>query len=172
MGKIKKPLSVKLVSGFIFHNHDCFLKAKNVLKKKFGEIDFESPLLPFTHTDYYQKEFGSDLTRSFLSFRRLIKPENLPEIKIYTNKIEARLSKAGKRQINIDPGYLTLAKLVLATTKDYKHRIYLNQGIWAEVTLFYQNGTFAAWSWTYPDYQTETYLQIFNQIRKIYARQI
>ena len=82
------------------------------------------------------------------------------------------MAKGISRIINIDPGYLDLSKLILASTKDYKHRIYLTKGIYAEVTLFYQDKTFCPWEWTYPDYKTGEYIEIFNRIRQIYAEQI
>ncbi|MDD4979970.1 MAG: DUF4416 family protein [Candidatus Omnitrophica bacterium] len=172
MGKIKKHLAVKLFSGFIFKEENTLAKAESFLEKKFGRIDFESPLLPFTHTHYYEEEFGKGLKRKFVSFKKLIPPEGLPKIKIATNRIEQKLSRAGLRLINIDPGYLDMAKLVLATTKDYKHRIYLDKGIYAEITLFYEHKDFKAWEWTYPDYKTADYIAVFNRIREIYAAQI
>ncbi|MDD4953592.1 MAG: DUF4416 family protein [Candidatus Omnitrophica bacterium] len=172
MGNIIKQPGVKLISGFIFKEERIFAKAAGILKKRFGPIDLESPGLAFSYTDYYKKEFGEGLTRKFLSFKRLIRPQELWRIKIYTNKIEKKLSVGAWRQINIDPGYLDLAKLVLATTKDYSHRVYLNNGIFAEVTLFYQGKTYCHWDWTYPDYRTQDYIAIFNQIRQIYAGQI
>lgn len=172
MGKRKKHTAVKLIIGFIFNNPDYFIRAKENLENNFGKIDFESQILPFVHTSYYQKEFGENLKRKFISFRKLINPEGLPKIKILTNRIEQKLSPENKRRVNIDPGYINLSKLILATTKDYKHRIYLKKGIFAEVTLFYQNKTFNPWAWTYPDYKTPEYIAIFNQIRQIYAQQI
>ena len=172
MGSAKKPKSVKLISGLIFKEEAVFNRTREILEKRFGRIDFQSQGLSFTHTRFYEKEFGSDLERRFISFEKLIPPDILPRIKILTNKIEKRLSENSRRRINIDPGYLTEAKLVLATTKDYKHRIYLSQGIYAEVTLFFQGKTYAPWEWTYPDYKTDAYIAIFNQIREIYAQQI
>ena len=163
---------VKLFIGFIFGKEEVYLKTKHILERKFGQSDFQSQTLPFNHTQYYEKEFGQGLLRKFLSFKKLIPPEKLAQIKIITNKIEARLSKQGRRQINIDPGILNLSKIILASTKDYKHRIYLASGIYAEVTLYYQNKSFQSWEWTYPDYKTPEYIQIFNQIRDIYSRQI
>jgi len=142
------------------------------MRAKFGPCDYESASLYFTHTDYYQQEFGSGLKKAFVSFTRLIPPQRLSRIKIITNKIEERLSRDGKRRVNIDPGYLDLSKVILATTKDFSHRIYLAGGIYAEVTLFYQAGGFKAWPWTYPDYQTDEYIEIFNLIRGLYAQQI
>jgi len=172
MGRIKRHPPVKLIIGFIFKEESVFQKATVLLKKRFGKIDFESQILPFTHTDYYAREFGKNLKRRFISFEKLVLPEDLPKIKIATNKIEQRLSSGTSRLINIDPGYLDLAKLILASTKDYKHRMYLNRGIYAEVTLFYQEKTFNPWEWTYPDYKTNEYIAIFNHIRGIYAEQV
>ena len=172
MGRIKKHPPVKLIVGFIFKEEGAYNKARGVLERYFSKIDFQSQALPFSHTDYYENEFGKDLKRKFISCTKLIWPQHLPRIKIITNQIEKRLSRGTCRLINIDPGYLDLSKLVLATTKDYKHRIYLSQGIYAEVTLFYQEKAFKSWEWTYPDYKTPEYTAIFNQIRGIYAQQI
>lgn len=172
MGKAKDSARVKLIIGFIFNNNGFLTSAKKILVRKFGKIDFQSRVIPFVHTDYYDKEFGGGLNRTFISFQRLIRPQALPGIKIFTNKIEQRLAAHNQRRINIDPGYIDLSKLILATTKDYNHRIYLDKGIFAEVTLFYKNKAFRWWDWTYPDYKTEDYIQIFNQIREIYAKQI
>lgn len=172
MGLTKKASAVKLVIGLIFKETAALAKAKAALRREFGQSDFSSEIMPFHHTAYYEKEFGQGLKRQFIAFRGLVSPSELWKIKILTNKIEAGLSCKGKRKVNIDPGCLDLAKLVLATTKDYKHRIYLRGGIYAEVTLYYQDKTFKPWEWTYPDYQSREYLEIFNRIREIYARQL
>lgn len=115
---------------------------------------------------------GRDLKRKFISFEKLIPPEKLSKIKIFTNKIEAKLSKNGSRSINIDPGYLNLSKLILASTKDYAHRMYIGNDICAEIALFYQEKSFRPWEWTYPDYKTNEYISLFNRIRETYAQQI
>jgi len=111
-----------------------------------------------------------------LCFKKLIDPEEIPSIKIWTNKLEDEFKKDGKfnviRPINLDPGYLTQSKLILASTKDYYHRIHLQGGIYAEVTLFYQNGKFENLPWTYPDYQTEKYKNFFLKARELYAKDI
>jgi hypothetical protein len=172
MGRIYKPHPVKLIIGFIFKGPENYLKANSILTKTFGRIDFESPLIPFKYTDYYEKEVGQGLQRKFVSFHKLISPDKLAQIKILTNSIEDNLSANSRRSINIDPGYLDMAKLLLASTKDYAHRIYLNKGIFAEITLFYQGRTFRPWEWTYPDYRTEEYIDVFNKIRDIYAKQV
>ena len=172
MGKIKKHPPVKLIVGFIFKDQTAQDKALFFLKRLFGKIDFESQTLSFQHTDYYQKEFGTGLKRKFISFKKLILPQDLAKIKNITNKIENKLSLRSLRRVNIDPGYLDLAKLILASTKDYRHRIYLGRGIFADVTLFFQNHAFRPLECTYPDYATREYSAIFNQIREIYAQQI
>lgn len=159
--------------GFIFKEDKAYNKAKRLLERHFGGgLDFESQTLAFNHSDYYEKEMGKDLKRRFISFKKLIPLQNLPKIKLLTNSIEQKLAVKALRQVNIDPGCLTQAKILLATTKDQKHRIYLKSGIYAEVTLFYQDKTFKAWDWTYPDYKTAEFIEIFNKIREIYVRQI
>lgn len=172
MGRIRKHPPVKLIIGFIFKEVSTLKKGADFLKKLFGRIDFESRIIDFALTDYYEEEFGKNLKRKFISFKRLIRPQDLPKIKIMTNGIEKKLSVSTRRTINIDPGYLDFSKLVLATTKDFRHRIYLNKGIFAEITLFYQDKSFKTWDWTYPDYRTAEYIEIFNQIRNTYAKQI
>lgn len=171
MGKTKKHPPVKLIIAFIFKKKIIFDEAKLLLEKKFGRIDFESEILSFTHTDYYTREFGANLKRIFTAFKKLIPPEELSDIKLFTNRLEKRLSAGINRLINIDPGYLDMSKIILASTKDYTHRIYLNKGIYAEVTLFYRDKTFRPWEWTYPDYKSAGYISLFNQIRRIYAEQ-
>ncbi|MDD5692711.1 MAG: DUF4416 family protein [Candidatus Omnitrophica bacterium] len=169
MGKTRKYNPVKLVIGFIYKDEAVFVKAENKLKKRFGAIDLCSPALDFNYTDYYETEMGRGLKRRFVSFRRLIRPEELYRVKLYTNRLECRFLSAGCRPINIDPGYVDMAKLVLASTKDYAHRIYLRKGILAEVTLSYRENSFSPNDWTYPDYRSPEYIAIFNQIRKLYA---
>lgn len=172
MGRITKHPPVKLVIGCIFKEQIILNKAEGILVSHFGAIDYASATLAFTHTDYYKSELGSNLKRRFVSFKKLISPEDFFQTKITANKIEKRLSKGEFRLINIDPGYMDMAKLILASTKDYKHRIYLNKGIYGEITLFYQNKTFTPWEWTYPDYKSPDYISIFNKIRDLYIEQI
>ena len=162
----------KLIIGFIFKTEPQYKKAKAALIKHFCDIDYESDTLEFNLTDYYEPEFGQNLNRKFISFKKVISPGKLARIKTLTNRLEKKFSKGGKRAVNIDPGYLNLSKLVLASTKDYAHRIYLDKGIYAEITLIFRNKTFGPWEWTYPDFRTAEYIAIFNQIRQIYTEQI
>lgn len=170
MGKIKLPQPVKLVVGFIFSEEEIFIQTKKRFVEKYGEIDFESRSLFFKYTDYYRKEMGENLFRKFLSFKKLIMPEEIVEAKLFSVEVEKSFYLPGteKRRINIDPGYLTLSKLVLATTKNFAHRIYLGRGVYAEVTLRYLRGEgFIPWEWTYPDYRSRDYLEIFNKLRSL-----
>ncbi|MFC1658313.1 DUF4416 family protein [Candidatus Omnitrophota bacterium] len=171
---VANPLknAAKLFVGCIYSSEEAFLKARRILEKRFGAPDFESQTLPFNYTKYYQKEFGENLKRRFLSFKRQVRTEDLAQIKLLTNKIERKISRVGRRLVNIDPGILELSKVVLATTKDYSHRIYLGKGIYAEVTLFYRDKSFHAWNWAYPDYRTPEYIGIFNRIRDLYLHQL
>jgi hypothetical protein len=144
---------------------------------EWGTIDFESALLPFTHTPYYAKEFGVGLVRRIWSFQNLIDPGELAAIKIRTNELEQRSTLDGQRRVNLDAGYVSLAKLVLATTKNHGHRIYIGKrpeavGIYAEVTLQYRNRAFRPWECTYPDYATPDYCTLFEAIRKQYVAQL
>ena len=150
-----------------------FAEAEKVLTRHFGRVDFASQTIPFRHTTYYEKEMGAGLLRKFISFRDLIDAKNIVETKLLTRNIEEQFSnEKGSRRINLDPGYVCGAKLVLSTTKNYDHRIYLRDGIYAEVTLHYRSGTFSPWEWTYADYRTKEYIEIFNRIRKLYLGQL
>jgi hypothetical protein len=171
MGEIRNPSPVKLIVGFISGEQKLFQEIEPYLKRKFGEVDFRSQILPFTHTQYYNAEFGDNLLRYFISFKKLIQPQDLVQIKLFTNKIEHKFLNASRRRINIDPGYISESKLVLATTKNYSHRIYLGKGIFAEVTLYFKEHQFLPWPWTYPDYKSPEYQKIFQHIRNLYLAQ-
>ncbi|MCX7965305.1 MAG: DUF4416 family protein, partial [Syntrophorhabdaceae bacterium] len=124
------------------------------------------------HTDYYEEEMGSELHRIFILFKSLMPRESLVSIKLTTNNIEKELSIQGKRQVNIDPGYISLENVVLATTKNYTHRIYLGDGIYGDLTLIYKKGTYNALEWTYPDYASKNIIAIFNNWRNLYKRKL
>jgi len=172
MGEARQPLPVKLVVSMFTAHEGLFEVAKARLVERFGPIDYESQTLPFDHTRYYAPEFGENLLRRFVAFERLIDPAELAPIKLFTNALEMELAEGDKRRINLDPGYVSLGKLVLATTKDYSHRIYLGQGIYAEVTLRFHKGSFQPWEWTYPDYASSPCIALFNHIRRIYLDQL
>ncbi|MFH1504396.1 MAG: DUF4416 family protein [Candidatus Omnitrophota bacterium] len=166
------PLPVKFLCGFIYSQDEIYRKVKVILAKKFGKIDFESSTINFDFTDYYCPEMGKPLFRKFISFEKLKKPSDFVNIKLFCIKIEKKFSHAEKRKVNIDPGYINEAKLVLTTTKDFSHRIYLNKGIYAEVTLYYADRGFSYFNTTFPDYRTSLYKDVFSDMRKLYRRQI
>lgn len=172
MGKIKRHNPVKLIIGFIYKDEAIFIKSRDKLKRKFGPADFESPAIDFNYTRYYEPEMGRGLKRRFISFKKPIAPQDLYRIKLYTNRLEARFLHQSSRLINIDPGYMDMAKLILASTKDYCHRIYLRKGIFVEITLSFRNDSFSPCEWTYPDYRSKEYIDIFNQIRQTLCGQV
>jgi len=174
MGEIRKHPPVKLIIGMMTPDPELFSSVEEILTQRFGVMDFCSNIMPFNFTDYYIKEMGENLLRKFISFEKFIQPEDIVEIKHFTNEVEKEFLADGtnKRRINLDPGYITAAKLILATTKDNIHRIYLHDGIFAEITLRVEGKTFRPWQWTYPDYQSEEYINLFNQIRQIYLQQL
>ncbi len=170
MGKIYSPENVKLISGLISNDENLLDKIGVLLEKILkNKIDFKSDIIDFTYTDYYNKEMGDGLKRRFLSFKKLVRPEIMAKVKRLTNDIENRFRTDGKRTVNIDPGYLDMAKLVLLSTKDYSHRVYIGNGIFAEVTLYYKDKRFNFWPWTYPDYKSAEYADVFGAIRSIYT---
>lgn len=172
MGKAREPRPVKLICSLFSANESLLAVARGALTDLLGPLDYQSEFLPFDHTRYYEREFGAGLLRQVVAFASLIAPERLAEIKHVTNDLEQTWLVDGRRRVNLDPGYVSLSKLVLATTKDYAHRIYLGQGIYAEVTLQFTHGAFQAREWTYPDYASPRYLAIFAEIRRRYADQL
>ena len=154
------------------NKEDRFRDAKRALEAKFGPVDMSSSIMDFSHTDYYEEEFGSGLKRLFLTFKKTLPVNNIFEVKLVTCRLENRFFANNKRQVNIDPGYLSLSKLVLFSTKDYSHRIHLGKGIFAEVTLRFEKHSFMPWPWTYPDYATKEYIDFFNAVRQCYSKQL
>jgi len=142
------------------------------MSEKYGETDYISAVLPFEYTDYYTKESGNSLIRRFISFEKLVSPDTLPDIKLFTNSMEEQCMIDGKRRVNIDPGYISKAHLILATGKAYTHRPYIRDGIYADLTLIFVNHTFKSLEWTYPDYSDKNMIMMFNNIRKRYIIQI
>ena len=174
MGTIIEQSPVKAIIGVLTAETSILPNVYHQLTDHFGNIDYTSDLLAFTSTNYYEDEMGKDIHRQFISFEKLIDAGTLAGNKVITNKIEQSYLRIGatKRRVNLDVGYICLAKLVLASTKDHAHRIYLSDGIYAEITLRYYHKTFQPWEWTYPDYRLPTYINIFNHIRTIYREQL
>ena len=171
MAAIRSARRVNLICGLISNDPDLMDRAIQMLTDYVGPTDECSPEWPFDFTDYYELEMGENLRRRFVSFEKLIDPAELAGIKTTTNQIESRIAyecgfDTNHRPVNLDPGYLTMAKLVLASTKDFTHRIYLRDGIYAESTLHYVDGKWMTWPWTYPDYASPRYHDFFNNVRE------
>jgi hypothetical protein len=149
----------------LYRSEAYFSEAREKLNVSFGEIALESPAFPWDYSGYYKDELGSPLTRTFIFFRDLINPETLAGIKLFTNDLEHQLSTGQKRNINLDPGYLTPYQVVLASTKNYAHRIYLSKGIYAEVTLIHKDGRYSPHLFTYRDYASDEYIRLFEHAR-------
>lgn len=163
---------VCLIAGMLSRFPELFSRAADTVSARFGKVSRESEILPFDFTDYYAPDMGEDLWRKFYAFERPIEPERLVEIKLWTNELEEKMAGADypvARPINLDPGYVAASKLVLATTKDHAHRIYLARGIYAEVTLSFVEKEFRPMPWTYPDYRTGPYRRFFEAVRADWA---
>jgi hypothetical protein len=148
-------------------------RAERALEQAFGKIEMRSERIPFDDTTYYESEMGDKLIREWTSFERPISQSAIVDAKLTTNALEKRLAREdGSRTVNLDPGYIVAPRLVLASTKDHAHRIYLARGIFAEVTLIYRDGSFHPLEWTYPEYRKRTALDFFTKVRTGYRAQL
>jgi len=168
MGTPGQPKKVLLFIGTLFKEREIYYTSLELLKNLYGKILMESAQSEWKYSNYYNDELGSPIFRRFIFFKELISEGEIADIKLQTNEIELKLSRNSKRMINLDPGYISLAKLVLATTKDYSHRIYLKNGIYGEVTLIYKKNSFIPHINTYKDYADKKYIELFNLARQIY----
>lgn len=169
MWNLEDPKPVKLIIGILAADHKCLHAAIEATEDKFDKIDLVSDIWPFTQTDYYRDETGPNILRQFVSIERLIEPGQLAKIKYKTNKLEqklaARLRMPIPRPVNLDPGIIEASKLILATTKNYSHRIYIGKKMYAEVTLIFDKGSWCPLPYTYPDYRQQCYFDFFEKVR-------
>ena len=172
MGQIVRPQPVKLIFSIFTNNEKNFSKAVELCEKQFGKIEQISERFIFNHTDYYEEEMGKNLFRKFLIFEKLADREGIAKIKVKTNEIEEKFLIEGKRSVNIDPGYITLENFILFTTKNYTHRIYLESGIFADLTLIFYKKSFQSLPWTYPDYASDEIKNYLLNIRELYKKQL
>ena len=175
MGEIRVPLPVKLFVGLLTSFPEAVPESEEQLAELFGAVDLRSDAFPFDQTHYYDEEMGTPIYRHFLSFEKLIEPSEIAAAKIKTNDLEAAFAvqySERQRPINLDPGYLEQSKIVLASTKNFFHRILISQGIYAEVTLHYQGGAWQTFPWTFPDYKTDRYSRFFTAMRDLYRDQL
>lgn len=175
MAEPKPFRCAKLICGIISSKDVLFMEAENELVSLYGPVDLASPLFRFDFTDYYEKQMGKNLKRRFVSFAQLIRPEKLSQIKLQTNELEEKIrakARSDLRVVNLDPGYLTSSALVMATAKDFAHRIPLQHGIYAHLELLFGRKDVKTVSWTYPDYKTGEYKKFFMEVRRIYLSQL
>jgi len=158
---------VKLVVGLLASDQSLLAQAQSALAEGFGTVTVKSEEIPFSFTDYYEKEMGPNLIRQWVGFHGLIESEQLVDFKRTTGSLEKRfIGPNHKRRVNLDPGLLSLHNFVLASTKGFAHRIYLRDGVYAELTLLFQSGKFQPLAWTYPDYQAPTCQEFLMRCRK------
>jgi hypothetical protein len=167
------PSPALLFASVIYAEEESAVAALAAMSERYGQLEYCSPASAFDHTSYYGPEMGPNLKRRIIAFEQLVGRASLPAIKLYTNAIERRLSDAaGQRRVNLDPGFVTLEQVTLATTKPYSHRIYLSEGIWAELCLTYRDQTYHELAWTYPDYASAEMVQTMLDLRKIYGEKL
>ena len=172
MSKLKEPLPAKLIVSLLYKDSAIAQECWKTLDEIWGPFDFLSEIRPFHYTTYYQKEMGGPLIRRWASFQPLVPQEALMAIKHRVQTLEGQWSQQEKRQINIDPGLLSAERLVLATGKNYSHRIYLGRGVFADLALLFYQGGYHPLPWTYPDYQEPEALWMFNKVRDRYLRDL
>jgi hypothetical protein len=169
------PPVLHVVAAFSRHL-DALVWAREQLEAVHGAVGLASAPFVFNQTEYYAATMGPGLRKQFFAFERLVAVDCLPDVKIRTNELEAELARTGRypesRPLNLDPGLLSLGKFCLATTKDQAHRLYLRDGIFAEVTLRYQAGAFEPWPWTYADYREEWVRAFLNEAREFYRQRL
>jgi len=169
MWEINPVGPVKLIIGILAADKQCMAKALETLKAEFGDFDLVSDAWAFTQTDYYVKEIGSEPLRQFVAVDKLIDPGQLARIKHRTNEIEKALAETLRddlpRPVNLDPGLIEPSKLILASTKNFSHRIYIGDSMYAEITLIYEKKRWSSFAWTYPDYQTQHYQEFLSKVR-------
>ncbi|NWF57388.1 MAG: DUF4416 family protein [Syntrophaceae bacterium] len=159
--------------SIIFSRAEDFVSALAEADRKYGPADLVSEPLSFHFTDYYEREMGKGLWRRMVGFEPMISPERLVSVKLWANRVEGQsLNEGGGRRVNIDPGYVAGAKFVLATGKDYSHRLYLGEGVYGEITLIGRKRGFSPLPWTYPDYASQPLLGIIALMRRKYLWQL
>ncbi|NLB62941.1 MAG: DUF4416 family protein [Fibrobacter sp.] len=172
MGTPHYPTPATLIIGLLLRSSKQYENIKSELIQHYGALKSELPPFEFKWTSYYQKELGAKPWRAFLAFENLVERTTIAETKLFTNKIEEEWSDEQGRTVNLDPGLITLGQLFLASTKDQRQRVYLKKGIYLEPTLYFQNGEFHPFEWTYRDYQSVEYRKYFKKARNDLAEQL
>ncbi|MFO7713905.1 DUF4416 family protein [Desulfosarcina sp.] len=166
------PKPAKLVTGFFVRDKRLAAKIAQALEEQLGPVDMISPWFNFDFTTYYEPEMGAPLIRRVMVFKSLVEQTRLAAVKQMTNALEQTYQRQGRRRVNIDPGYLLAERFVLATGKNFTHRIYIGRGIYADLTLIYQKGSFRALPWTYPDYADGCLIDFLTLVRRKYMQDL
>ena len=172
MSVLRPPDPVKPVVAVFAADRTRIAAAAARLAERFGPIEYIGPELVFDQTDYYAPEMGGPLVKRLLAVEGLMDPADLVELKVFCAGVEAELSVAGRRTVNLDPGYVGLSQLVLATGKSAAHRLYLGRGVYGEATLAYEQGGFKTLPWTYPDFADARTMAAVADVRRRYVEQL
>ncbi|RMG61000.1 MAG: DUF4416 family protein [Deltaproteobacteria bacterium] len=161
-----------LITAVLYREEEVYRRAVDELARLWGEVDFAGPPRPFTATDYYAGEMGEGLVRRIVSFGPLVDPSRLPGFKRESSRVEDLFREGGKRRVNLDPGYLDFHKVVLASWKERGNKIYMGEGVWADVILFFHRGRVIPTEWSFPDFRCGTYDSELLEIRRRYREKM
>ena len=175
LGEIVSPRSVVLIIAVSTRHQSALAWAQSALRAEYGEFFMVSDAFDFDQTTYYAESMGEDLKKQFVAHAQLVDPSILPDVKRRTNELEdlyrEQHDHLEARPLNLDPGYISEGKLILASTKNHSHRIYLRDGIFAEITLHYHKKAWQPREWTYPDYKQPEFHAVFDECRRYLRRQ-
>lgn len=173
MGAILKQEPVKLICGLFWNPEVNPETIYRVIEAEWGPMDARSPVFDFDFTAYYHDEMGAVIQKQYVSFEKLVDIETIADYKIRSNALEDQhFTRNGKRAANVDPGYIADAKLVMATTKNLPHRVYIGKNIYSDLQMMYKKPTFFPIPWTFADVKQPALIEFFNHVRETYIRQI
>jgi hypothetical protein len=172
VGTPHEPPLVKPIAGILAASTSLLAEAREALEGRHGSVELASEPVEWTVSRYYCREMGDEIWRQYVALADLIQPDALVDWKLATNELERRWCTERGRAVNLDPGYVGLDKLVLASTKDAAHRVYLGRGIYAEATLRFVSGGFVSWPYSYKDYASSPAVEFFNRVRELYRVQL
>ncbi len=172
MAKCSPPFPVKYFIAIMFHSPNVLKTTCEILITKWGSIDYTGEDHLFDVTNYYEPEMGTPLLRRLISFENLMCPTVLIDMKLACNHIENELAINGKRTVNLDAGYLDHNKVLLASAKEAGQKVYLDKGIYADLSGRYKNGKYQPFEWSFPDFKDGRYDKELLTIRQTYREQL